>query len=74
MPMVPVTNNDRRIRSTDQWTRQISVNTYVPTSVYRVRRGRVSPRRIVIGVEGDLEVAAPRGNAVVQVLLSRIRS
>ena len=64
--MVPVTDNDGRIRPADQWTRQIPVDAYVPTGVYRVRRGRVSPRRIVVGVEVDLEVAGPRGNTVVE--------
>src|SRR5918996_280185 len=34
--------------------------------MYRVRRGRVSPRRIVVGVEVDLEVAGPRSDTVVQ--------
>src|SRR5438034_3227087 len=66
MPMVAVTNNDRWIRPADYWTRQISVDTYVPTGVYCVWRDRVSPRRIVIGVEIDLEVADPRSNTVVE--------
>src|SRR4030095_4711939 len=65
-PMVAVTNNDRRIRPADYWTRQIPVDTYLPTGVYGVRRDRVSPRRIVIGVEVDLEVAGPRSDTVVQ--------
>ena len=38
----------------------------MPTGVYCVRRAPVSPRRIVIGVEVDLEVADPRGDTVVQ--------
>jgi 2-keto-4-pentenoate hydratase/2-oxohepta-3-ene-1,7-dioic acid hydratase in catechol pathway len=63
--MVAVTNNDRWIRATGQWTRQVSVDTYVPIGMYCVRRDRVSPRRIVIGVEVDFEVAAPRSNTVV---------
>src|SRR4029450_2003726 len=65
-PMVAVTNNDRRIRPADHWTRQIPVDTYLPTGVYCVRCDRVSPRRIVIGVEVDLEVADPRSDTVVQ--------
>src|SRR4029453_5010526 len=65
-PMVAMTNNDRRIRPSDYWSRQIPVDTYLTTGVYRVRRDRVSPRRIVIGVEVDLEVAGPRSNTVVQ--------
>ena len=64
--MVAVTNNDRRVWSTGQRTRQVPVDTYVPTGMYRVRRNRVGPRRIVIGVEVDLEVAAPRSDTVVQ--------
>ena len=67
--MVAVTDNDRRIRPAEQWTRQITVDTYVPTGVYCVRRARVSPRRIVIGVEGDLEVAGPRSDTVVERVL-----
>ena len=66
MPMVAVTNNDRWIRPADYWTRQIPMDTYLPAGVYCVRRDRVSPRRIVIGVEIDLEVADPRGNTVVE--------
>src|SRR5215472_9737753 len=53
MPMVAVTNNDRRIRSAAKWTRQISVDTNLPTGVYCIRRDGISPRRIVIGVEID---------------------
>ena len=64
--MVTMTNNDRRIRPADQWTRQIPVDAYVPTGVYRLRRDRVSPHRIVIGVEVDVEVAVPRSDTVVQ--------
>src|SRR5206468_12934461 len=66
MPMVAVTDNDRRIRPADHWTRQIPVDTYPSTGVYCVRCDSVSPRRIVIGVEGDLEVAGPRSDSVVQ--------
>src|SRR4029453_9607756 len=65
-PMMAVTNNDRRIRSADHWTRQIPVDTYVPTGVYCVRRHRCSPRRIFIGVEVDLKVADLRSDTVVQ--------
>src|SRR6266699_870006 len=65
-PVVAVTNNDRRIRPADHWTRQIPVDTYLPTGVYCVRRDRVSPRRIVIGIEIDLEIADLRSDTVVE--------
>ena len=64
--MVAVTDNDCRIRAADQWTRQIPVDTDVSTGVYRVRRDRVGPGRIVIGVEVDLEVASARNDTVVE--------
>src|SRR5262245_50438473 len=66
MPMVTVTDNDCRIWPADQWTRQIAVDTYVSTGVYRVRRASVSPRRIIIRVEVDFKVAVPHCDAVVQ--------
>src|SRR4029453_16916590 len=66
MPMVAVTDNDCRIRTADQWTRQIPVDPYVPTGVYCVRPDRVGPRRIVIRVEVNLKVSGPRSYTVVQ--------
>ena len=45
------------------------MDTNSPTGVYCVRRAPVSPRRIVIRVEGDFEVAAPGSDAVVQRVL-----
>src|SRR4030095_13340780 len=45
-PMAAITNNDRRIWPANHWTRQIPVDTYLPTGVYRVRSYRVSPRGI----------------------------
>ena len=69
MPVVPMTDNDRRVRSASQWAGQITMDTDPPSGVYSVRRARVSPCRVVIGVEGDLEVAAPRSDTVVERVL-----
>ena len=69
VPMMAVTDNNCRIRPAEQWTRQITVDTNVSTGVYCVRRARVSPRRVVIGVEVDLEVAGLCSDTVIQRVL-----
>src|SRR5689334_21248488 len=43
VPTVPVTDNNRRIGTACQRTRQITVDTDVSTGVYCIRRAWVSP-------------------------------